>query len=189
MYLNDLLVPSITIVQHQNAAPFAPLEPADVWRHSKFRQMGAQSSRNLFLGPIKLSSSKVAAIIVFLRSTSLGAVREFLALINFYQRFIPRCAEILEPRVNVLRSGSSNFDASFMWSTETTFASSTAEKGLADATLLVHPRNYVPSTAVGRVLEQFLIEEWKPIAPRPNKSLYTTVGTKVLSMFLTATYF
>ena len=47
---------------------------------------------------------KVSAITDFPLPTTLGNVRRFLGLINFYHRFIKNCAEILQP-LNALMCG------------------------------------------------------------------------------------
>ena len=46
---------------------------------------------------------KVHAIRDFPEITSVRKLREFLGLVNFYRRFIPHCAEIVQPLTDLLR--------------------------------------------------------------------------------------
>ena len=49
-------------------------------------------------------SDQVQIIRDFPQPTSLRQLREFLGLVNFYHRFIPRCAEILTPLNELLKA-------------------------------------------------------------------------------------
>ena len=55
---------------------------------------------------IRPLEEKVQAIVEFPQPTSLRKLREFLGLINFYHRFIPKCADTLQPLTYALSSTS-----------------------------------------------------------------------------------
>ena len=64
--------------------------------------------------------------------TSLRQLREFLGLVNFYHRFIPRCAEILTPLNELLKATSSNSRA-IQWNSDPTTAFQNIKDALANA--------------------------------------------------------
>lgn len=86
--------------------------------------------------------SKVQAIREFPEPTSLRQLREFLGLVNFYHRFVPNCAKILEPLNKLLSAPGRRH---FNWGEEAITAFNTIKEALADATLLVHPKPHAPT--------------------------------------------
>ena len=96
-------------------------------------------------------------------------LREFLCLVNFYHRFIPHCAHILQP-LNSLLSLTSKKELS--WNPDTTHAFKQIKDVLARFTLLSHRLPSVPLSimtdasdrAVGAVLQQQVDGHWQPIS-------------------------
>ena len=78
---------------------------------------------------------KVQAIRDFPVPTSQRKLHEFLGLVNFYHRFIPRCAHILQP-LNALLSVSTK---DLSWTPEAAAAFSQIKDELAITTLLTIP--------------------------------------------------
>lgn len=111
--------------------------------------------------------AKVQAIVDFPQPTSRRQLRTFLGLINFYHRFDPGCAKIVEP-LNALLSGGNEH---LSWNDTTTQAFSAVKEALASATLLTHPKPHAltnimtdaSNTAVGAVLQQYIDGQWQPI--------------------------
>ena len=100
VYIDDILVASTNALEHE--VHVRPL-------FDRFRQYGVVLnpakcvfgvSSLEFLGHkvtvhgIQPLESKVTAIREFLLPTSLTQLREFLGLVNFYRRFVPRCSEL-----------------------------------------------------------------------------------------------
>ena len=84
-----------------------------------------------------LLENKVKVIQDFPVPNSLRKLREFLGVINFYRRFIPHCADILQPLTDMLSCKSKDKAISL---TECELASfQRAKSTLAEATMLVHP--------------------------------------------------
>ena len=88
---------------------------------------------------------------------------KFLGLINFYHRFIPGCAQILQP-LNDLLSSAIMTDTPLQW-TDSSLAAFKAIKGaLASAFLLFHPQPHAltcivtdaSDVAIGAVLQQLI---------------------------------
>ena len=148
---------------------------------------------------IRSLEEKVAAVQTFVQPGSRRSLRKFLGLINFYHRFIPNCAQILQP-LNSLLSTSS--DKTIVWTQQTTKAFSDIKHALAQATLLFHPKLDAPtcimtdasSIAVGAVLQQSIDDHWCPIAffstkLKPAETRYSTFVRELLAIYLAIKHF
>ena len=62
------------------------------------------------------------------------SLHQFVGLINYYHRFVPRCVEILQPLHQALAADS------FTWSTSCQKAFEEAKQTLSEAVMLVHPQ-------------------------------------------------
>lgn len=113
---------------------------------------------------------------------------------NFYRRFIPHEASLLQP-LHVLLSKSSPKE--LVWSESATAAFSAIKDALAQATLLVHPKVGAPtsimtdasSTAVGAVLQQFIDGQWQPLAYfsknlKPAETRYSAYDRELLAIYM-----
>ena len=125
-------------------------------------------------------------------------LREFLGIVNFYHRFLPRCAHILNPPHHLLKTTRGDFN----WSSAADNAFEQAEELLATATLLNHPAPDAPTcimtdasdVAVGAVLQQFIDGIWKPISYfsrklNPAESRYSTYDQELLAIYLSIRHF
>ncbi|EEC18203.1 polyprotein of retroviral origin, putative [Ixodes scapularis] len=115
-------------------------------------------------------ADEVRAIREFPQPTSLRKLREFLGLINFHRRFIPHCAEMIQPMTDFLRTkkGPSSAVPS---NAEAASAFSNVKEALANAALLFYLQPGAPtrlmtdasSTVAGTVLQQMLNGEWRTL--------------------------
>ena len=78
---------------------------------------------------------KVQAISDYPQPHSRRQLRTFLGLVNFYHRFIPGCARILQP-LNDLLSATHGHSSTVLWDDVTTTAFSQIKEALASVTLL-----------------------------------------------------
>ena len=116
-------------------------------------------------------NNKVKAIRHFPHPNSQRKRCEFLGLVNFYHRFLPHCAAILQP-LNDLLAGENEKNKTISWTEEATTAFSSIKEALSIATLLVHPypddatsiMTDASDTSVGAVLQQCIDDQWCPIA-------------------------
>ena len=144
---------------------------------------------------------KVVAIREFPRPTSLRKLREFLGLVNFYHRFIPHCATLLDPLNNLLSNPGSN-TRQLLWNEQASTAFTAVKEALAEATLLSHPKPHAPTCtmadasecAVGAVLQQEMVDGWRPIAYfsrrlRPEERKYSTFDRELLAVYLVIKHF
>ena len=126
-------------------------------------------------------------------------LREFLGLVNFYHRFIPNCARILQPLNSMLSKGTAN---ELQWSTDATAAFTSAKASLAKAAMLFHPKLDAPTcvisdasdSAVGAVLQQYSGHVWHPIAYfskalQPAETRYSTFDRELLAIYLALKHF
>ena len=146
-------------------------------------------------------SDQVQIIRYFPQPTSLRQLREFLRLVNFYHRFIPRCAKILIPLNELLKATSSNSRA-IQWNSDATTAFQNIKDALANATLLVHPKPNAPvnvmtdtsDMAIGAVLQQFLDGKWCPLSYfsrklTPTERRYSTFDRELLAVYCANSHF
>ena len=111
---------------------------------------------------------RILALREFSTPNDRASLQRFLGLINFYHRFIPHVAQMLEP----LHAQASGKGQNITWSQECQNAFVKAKEALSQVTLLHHPRPDAPTsltvdasnTALGAQLEQRHGKDWKPIA-------------------------
>ena len=144
---------------------------------------------------------KVRAIRDFPQPTSLRKLRTFLGLVNFYHRFIPNCASILEP-INSLLCHPAGKDHQLSWTDAATIAFNTIKEALATTALLTHPKPFAPTCimtdasdmAVGAVLQQEINGHWNPLAYfskklQPAETRYSTFDRELLAIYLAIKHF
>ncbi|XP_075527131.1 uncharacterized protein LOC142559417 [Dermacentor variabilis] len=83
---------------------------------------------------------KVKAVEKFTRPTTKRQLREFLGLLNYYRRFVPRCAAVLHP-LHLLLSTHEGTARELLWTDDAEAAFQEIKRHLADATLLAPTRN------------------------------------------------
>ena len=145
--------------------------------------------------------SQVQTIRDFPQPNTLRKLWEFLGLVNFYHRFIPRCATILTPLNSMLKSTAPN-NRELCWTTAATAAFQEIKDTLANATLLVHPQPDAPinvmtdasDIAIGAVLQQLLDGQWCPLAYfsrklSPTEQRYSTFDRELLAVYCAIRHF
>ena len=206
-YIDDILIASRTPEEHLQhlRAVLECLEQHGIIINVAKSVFGASSLK--FLGHLVDSSGirplekKVQATRDFPLPTSHRKLREFLALINFYRRFVPHCASIVH-LLNALLKGSNRLSDTLVWNDAPTEAFAQVKDALASATLLVHPTPGAPTcvmtdacdVAVGAVLQQYCNGQWCPIsflskALKPAETRYSTFDRELLAVYLALKHF
>ncbi len=139
---------------------------------------------------------KVQVIREFPRPERQRQLRTFLGLVNFYHHFIPNGAAILHPLHSLLNQTQRPSDE-LTWTESTTAAFENVKNALANASLLVHPTPDAPTSimtdasdvAVGAVLQQYIKEQWCPLAffsrtLKPAETRYSTYDRELLAIYL-----
>lgn len=142
-YIDDILIASSSPEEHAKhlRTLFERLEKYGVvvnpakctFGVSKIEFLGYQVSKD---GTQPLPQ-KVEIIREFPQPTTGKQLRQFLGMINFYRRFIPRAAVIKAP-LNELLKGDVRGRAPVKWTTEANVAFEACKESLAQAALLVH---------------------------------------------------
>lgn len=204
-YIDDVLIASSSPDEHKHHLKLV---------FDRFRQFGViinptkcelGVSELTFLGHyldshgVRPLQDKVRVIQDFPQPNTQRKLREFLGLVNFYHRFIPHCADILQPLHTLLASAHKNI---LQWNEASLQAFSTIKQALAEVSLLSHPHTDVPTnimtdasdTAVGAVLQQQINDEWKPIAffskrLKPAETRYSTFDRELLAIYLAIKHF
>ena len=198
-YIDDILVASATKEDHLEhlCEVCRRLAANGIVINPNKCVLGAESLE--FLGHqvdkhcIQPLEEKVDAVRHFPRPTSQRKLHQFLGLVNFYHRFIPGCARILQP-LHTMLTGSSKSDRRLVWTLEAGAAFTRIKEALADATLLVHPQSDAPTclitdasdVAVGAVLQQQINSVWSPLAYfsrklTPAEARYSTFDRELLA--------
>ena len=150
---------------------------------------------------IRPLENNVQTIRSFPHPTSQRKLRQFIGLVNFYRRFIPQCAKIMQP-LHLLLTHPKDKSSLITWTEETTAAFNAIKSSLADATLLTHPVLEAPTCimtdasdfAVGGVLQQLIDGHWHPISYfskvlKPAETRYSTFDRELLAVYLSIKHF
>ena len=206
VYMDDVLVASRTMAEHEEhfRELFRRLADHDLVVSPVKCQFGKTQIE--FLGHtvtkdgIKPLPEKVAALNAYPAPSTTDEMRRFLGMINFYNRFIPKAAQIMKPLYKAAAAKSKKLE----WSTEMLQAFKMAKTALAKATILCHPRSGAEiamtadasGEAVGAVLQQRPKEggPWEPLAYfskklRPPEMKYSAFDRELLAVYLGIRHF
>ena len=148
---------------------------------------------------IRPLDSKVQAIREFPVPSSLAAIRRFNGMVNYYRRFIPNCAQLMQPLTDMLR-GNDKKDVTLDANAITAF--NAVKDALVSATLLSHFNPEVSLSlavdasdkAIGGVLQQWIHSHWQPLAffsrrLLPAESKYSTFSRELLAIYSAIRHF
>ena len=150
---------------------------------------------------IRPLQEKVEVVREFPLPTTQRRLMTFLGLVNFYHRFIPNGATILQPLHSLLKRTKRPSDAP-EWTDDTITAFDNVKQALANTSLLVHLTSDAPTSvmtdasdiAVGAVLQQYLNGQWCPLAffsraLKPAETRYSTYDRELLAIYLAIRHF
>ena len=203
-YLDDILVASSNLAEHDRhlRALFDRLSQYGVTINVSKCSFG-QSSVS-FLGHVVSSSGihalpdKIQAIIDYPAPSSFRQLRCFAGMVNFYRRFIPHCATLVQPLTDLLQGK----PKSFVFPSNALVAFEELKRSIANIASLAHQDPNAPlslvtdasDTAVGAVLQQYVKKQWQPLAffskkLQPAESRYSTFGRELLAVYLSIRHF
>ncbi|GFT86722.1 retrovirus-related Pol polyprotein from transposon opus [Trichonephila clavipes] len=122
---------------------------------------------------IKPLPDKVQAVLDYKQPETVGSLRKFLGLLNFYRRFLPKAAEQQYLLSEFLKGSKGKKDSKPLnWSSEAITAFQRCKQALADAALFAHPSPSAPLAlhvdasdyAIGGALHQVVDSELQPLA-------------------------
>ena len=206
-YIDDLLIASPNPEEHKQhlRSVFERLQDHGVVINPAKCELGVTQLQ--FLGHqidsqgIRPLEDKVRVVREFPQPTTQRKLREFLGFVNFYHRFLPHAAHILQP-LHRLLTDTKDSTTELCWTSEATTAFVNIKEALANATLLSYPKPDAPTTimcdasdtAVGAVLQQHIGEQWCPIAYfskklKPAETRYSTFDRELLAIYLAIKHF
>jgi cleavage and polyadenylation specificity factor subunit 1 len=205
-YLDDILIASRSAEQHMKHLEevFRRLQTNSLIVRLEKCEFG--SSEIDFLGH-RISAegcyprpTKIDAIKDFARPSTVKDLQRFLGMINYYHRFIPRCASIMQPLYNSMRGKRQNHVLEWTPKMLTSFAA--VKNSLANATLLGHPlpdASIALSTdaselGVGASLEQLTDRGWQPLSFFSRQltnaeKKYSAFDRELLAVYLAVRHF
>ena len=147
--------------------------------------------------------SKVEAIQDYPQPTTTSQLRCFLGLVNFYHRFFPHCADILQPLHALLSAHPVRpKSAPLTWTTDAGTALDAIKAALQNASLLSHPHptaevclmTDASLTGVGGALQQRIDGARQPLSffsrkLTPTQHRYSTFGRELLAIYLSVKHF
>ncbi|GFT94532.1 transposon Tf2-11 polyprotein [Trichonephila clavipes] len=122
---------------------------------------------------IKPLPDKVQAVLDYKQPETVGSLRKFLGLLNFYRYFLPKAAEQQYLLSEFLKGSKGKKDSRPLnWSSEAITAFQRCKQALADAALLAHPSPSGPLAlhvdasdyAIGGARHQVVDSELQPLA-------------------------
>ncbi|GBN26829.1 Transposon Tf2-6 polyprotein [Araneus ventricosus] len=136
---------------------------------------------------IQPMEDKVSAIVNFPKPSTVQEMRRFLAMMNFYRRFILHAASTQAPLFHYLKGAKKKDKRTIVWTVEAEKAFQQCKNDLANAATLVHPSSHASisltvdasDTAIGGVLQQSSSNGYQPLAFFSRK-LSTTEKSTVL---------
>nr|VZI26528.1 unnamed protein product [Spirometra erinaceieuropaei] len=147
---------------------------------------------------IKPVPENVLAISSFPVPTTINQLRRFLGMVNYYHRFLPHSATILQP-LNSLLTHSKEI---LVMTEEAVRSFNDVKAALANATLVAHTRSDAQltlmtdasSTAVGASLQQTVSGVLQPLAffskkLSPSATRYSVFGRELLAVYLSIRHF
>ena len=206
-YIDDILIASATTEEHLQhlRAVFERLATHGVVINPNKCLFGV--SELDFLGHhidqrgITPLPEKVQAVRDFPQPQSQRQLRQFIGLVNFYHRFLPHCADLMQP-LHALLTAASPKSQTLTWNDTALAAFYATKEALANASLLSYPKADAPTclmtdasdTAVGAVLQQYINGTWHPISflsrkMTPAETRYSTFDRELLAAYLAVKHF
>ena len=206
VYLDDILIASPNEAQHHKdlqdlfdrLKQFGlVLNPAKcVFGASTIDFLGHRIDQH---GAIPLPE-KVNAIRRFAPPTTIKGLQEFIGMVNFYHRFVPAAAQLMQPLFAALTG--KRKPALLTWTAPMRAAFHATKQALADAAMLAHPHHDAATAltvdasdiALGGVLEQKVNDVWRPLAffsrqLRPPEKKYSAFDRELLAAYLGVRHF
>jgi hypothetical protein len=133
VYIDDILVASATREQHLK-------DLREVFERLAANGLSVKPSKCLFKQEaVSFLGYEVDSVKKFPQTETVKGLQGFLGMVNYYHRFIPRAARVMQPMYDLLK-GKPARNAVVDWTAEAKAAFTSTKAALASATMLVHPR-------------------------------------------------
>lgn len=201
-YIDDLCIASTTIEGHKQhiRTVFQRLRENNLAINLAKCEFGKTEIKflghSLTIDGIRPLPEKVTAIRDFPKPTTAKELKRFIAVINFYRKFIPHATKHQSKLQSLITGNKKNDRTPVSWTPETENAFDESKKQLANATLLAHPTATAElvlhvdasDTAVGAALHQMVNNELQPLGFYSKKLTdtqrkYSTYDRELTAMF------
>lgn len=207
-YFDDVLVASHDVPEHLEHLKqvFSRLDEYGLKLNPSKCVLGMESVS--FLGclitpsGVKPLPDKVSAIATFPKPENISELRRFLAMLNFYRRFLPKAAKTQAPLHEFLKDSKKNDKRPVPWSDIATEAFEKCKTDLINATSLCYhsPSDKISinvdasDMAIGAVLQSHSAEGTRPMAffsrkLTPAEQKYSTYDRELLGIYCSVRYF
>ena len=145
---------------------------------------------------------RVEAVKNFKQPSTVKDLKSFLAMINFYRRFVPNAIQVQIPLLTMIPGNKRNDRTPLTWTDETMAAFNRCKQQLAEAVLLAHPAKsaelslWVDASdiAAGAVLHQIVDGNAQPLGFFSKKFdkaqlRYSTYDRELTAIFLAVRHF
>ncbi|XP_053964376.1 uncharacterized protein K02A2.6-like [Anastrepha ludens] len=145
VYLDDVCIASASVEEHGNhlRQVLQRLRNNHLTFNVSKSEFGVSELQ--FLGHsinkdgIRPLPTRVEALRKFKQPIVVKELKRFLAMLNFYRRFLPNALEIQGPLFNMVRGNRRNDTTPLAWSAETINCFNACKEQLSNCTLLAHP--------------------------------------------------
>lgn len=147
-------------------------------------------------------SEKVVAIADYPQPKTVKELRRFVAMVNFYRRFIPNAAATQLPLTSYQKGNKKNDKTPIEWTEDAKSAFEKCKSDIVNATILSHPSYSEPicvmvdasDIAIGGVLQQRTAEGWMPLSFYSKKlsetqKKYSTYDRELLAAYSVVKYY
>lgn len=176
-YIDDLCIASSSTEEHRRHLRLIFKRLSDNNLAINLAKCEFGKSSMVFLGHLLTKEGilplpeKVVAIRNYGKPTIAKELKTFIAMINFYRKFIPHATEHQAKLQSLIVGNKKNDKTPVVWSSETEHAFEKCKQQLADATLLAHPSATAQlalfvdasDTAVGAALHQEIDGQLQPL--------------------------
>lgn len=151
---------------------------------------------------VKPLPTKVEAILNFPQPDTIAKLRRFLAMLNFYRRFIANAAKTQAPLNEYLKGAKKNDNRPVEWTENSLRAFEKSKSDLANAATLVHFSSQDPislmadasDSAIGGVLNTHHTDNTRPVAfysrkLTPREQKYSAYDRELLAIYSTIRHF
>lgn len=201
-YLDDVLIASSHETEHYNHVRlvFERLRKFGltinlskcVFAQTEVKFLGHSISKN-GISPL---NEKVQSIIDFPEPKEVRELKRFLAMLNFYRRFLPNAAKIQAPLLCFLKGNKKNDKTNIQWNDESREAFLNCKESLIKTTLLSYPSSLkqlalmvdASDVAIGAVLQQKSDNVWQPLGFFSRKLTETQLKYSTYDRELLAAY-
>ncbi|BES94023.1 Reverse transcriptase (RNA-dependent DNA polymerase) [Nesidiocoris tenuis] len=208
VFLDDILIASADEEQHLQHLKilFDRLQQYGLKVNSEKCVLGVD--RLLFLGHdvsaegLSPNPERVAPIVNYPIPKTTSDLRRFLGMVNFYNRFIPKAAELQIELQTVIAGRPKKDKTPLQWTPELDSAFSALKTALSQATVLAHPSLDAPlsvstdasDVAIGGVVHQHVNGKKQPLGffsrkLQPSQLKYSTYDRELLAIHETIKHF